>query len=348
VICGHVHRYGGSVAKANTATIVNVSSHDDPFSQANIAWIVIDEDGNVNVSWIKLPSLIEYILKSGDRSQLLNTLKERTYLSDAEARLFIKMYEALGEKLFEKLSELASFKFRYGFSWENVFHMYVNYGVSSPEQLTEEVYRKVLSSTSGIHKVHLMRGYAKIKRESKEEKVYLMRRIPLPPLDKVIIYDTEYVSSVGVLYGFLDLSTGELKQFWFNEKEKAREYLKEKEKSYFFIHWGGSDKKLLKEDLDCDAPTINLLYWVQTSLVAPVASDSLCAIHDVLCGHEEGEWWERSFYNMDGIHKVALCERILENPNDIDSKEKLKEANKADILALSKVVKKLEELNSKP
>ncbi|MEM3478513.1 MAG: hypothetical protein QXV74_00520, partial [Candidatus Bathyarchaeia archaeon] len=57
VICGHVHRCGGKCEKVNNATVANVSSHDDPFSRANIAWIVLDRNGDVEeIKWLKFPS----------------------------------------------------------------------------------------------------------------------------------------------------------------------------------------------------------------------------------------------------------------------------------------------------
>jgi hypothetical protein len=82
-----------------------------------------------------------------------------------------------------------------------------------------------------------MRGYVNIKKELSKGKVYLINQIPLPSHNKVIICDTEYSLKAAVLYGFLDLSTGELKQFWFDEKEKALQYLKDKQ-DYLFVYWG--------------------------------------------------------------------------------------------------------------
>jgi Icc-related predicted phosphoesterase len=344
VICGHVHRCGGRYEKLGKATVVNVSSHDSPFDRANIAWILIDEEGNVDVRLIKLPSLIEQAFKKQSKDQLLETLKKRAFLSETEAILFTDTFERVKDKLFDDLPALANFKFKYGFSWNNIFQFYLR-GIKTPEQLTETVYREMLSSSWGIHKIHLMRGYAKIKRELNKEKINLINRIPLPSQGRVIVYDTEYSGEVGVLYGFLDLDTGELKQFWFDEKEEAYKYLKGKE-NYLFVHWGGSDKKMLKEELNCNAPTLNLLYHVQISLVAPISSATLRDVYDVLCGHKEDDWWKKSFYEIDGLYKLMLCNRILMNPDDNDARKELMDANKADILALRQVMEKLEKLNS--
>jgi len=343
VICGHVHRCGGNSEKLDKVTVVNVSSHDSPFDRANVAWIVIDGEGNTNVNFIKLPSLVEHILKNESEDRLLEALMERAFLTESEAWLFIEMFEKLGEKFLSDLPELANFKFRYGFTWNNVFHLYIH-GVKSPEQLTDDIYKEVLDSAKGLHRIHLMRGYVKVKREMEKGRIYLMHPIPLPPDNKIIVYDTEYSGRVGVLYGFLDLTTGELKQFWFDEKEKACEYLAEKE-DYLFVYWGGSDEKILREELYCDAPALNLLYHVQISLVAPIPSATLRDVHDVLCGHEESDWWKKSFYEIDGFDKFILCNRILANPDDNNARKQLKDANSADILALSKIVTKLRELN---
>jgi hypothetical protein len=146
-----------------------------------------------------------------------------------------------------------------------------------------------------------------------------------------------------VLYGFLDPSTGEIKQFWFDEVENAIKYLRDK-KEYVFVHYGGRDKNILQEELHCDAPTFNLLYFVQTSLVAPIDSASLENVHDALCGHMSGKWWETYFYEMGGLTKLVLCNEILNNPDNLKLRKKLAEANKADIIALHRVMTKIKEL----
>jgi Icc-related predicted phosphoesterase len=338
IICGHVHKCGGRSEKLGKTTIVNVSSHDSPFDRANIGWILIDEEENVHVEFIKLPSPIEQIFKSKSKDEWLKALQKIAFLSEAGAKLFIGIFEKVKDNLFNDLSELANLKFRYGFSWSNVFQLYTH-GIKTPTQFTEVVYKEELNRSWGIHKVHLMRAYAKMKRELEKEKIYLINPIPLPSHNKLIVCDMEY-SNVGVLYGFLDLITNELRQFWFEEKEKAYEYLKGK-KNYVFIHWGGADKKILKEELNYEAPTLNLLYHVQISLIAPISSATLHDVHDVLCGRKRNDWWEKSFYKMDGIDKLVLCNRILRKPDDDDARKELMDANKADILALSYIIEKL-------
>jgi len=341
VICGHVHRCGGKCEKLNETAIVNVSSHDDVFSKANVAWISICGKNKHNIEFTRLPSLFEVTFKKNiDKQNLNETLQRQIGLSLHESELFIRMHKKRKEKFFDDLPELASLKFRYGFSWKNVFDFYEN-GILRADQITEEIYERLLDQTKGIHKLHLKRGYVNIKR-IKENKAYLLHQIPFVN-SKIIAFDTEY-SEKGALYGFLDLSTNEFKQFWFNEIERAQDFLR-KRQNYLFVHWGGADKKLLREELKCNAPTLNLLYFVQTSLVAPIDSSSLENVHDVLCGHKNDEWWEKSFYCIPGILKACLCNRIFMNPNDKEAKEKLKDANKADVLALKEVIEKLKILD---
>lgn len=52
VICGHVHGYGGYIENIGETTVVNVSSHDRPGSEGNIA--IIDYADTVEVKWIKV------------------------------------------------------------------------------------------------------------------------------------------------------------------------------------------------------------------------------------------------------------------------------------------------------
>ena len=103
---------------------------------------------------------------------------------------------------------------------------------------------------------------------------------------------------------------------------------------------------MLQQELGCRAPTINLLYFVQTSLVAPISSANLREVHDALCGALEGDFWKRSFYGIDGLYKLILCNRILGERNNAEAREELADANKADILALQHVIEKIRQLNS--
>lgn len=345
VVCGHVHRCGGKYEKINNATIINVSSHDDPFSRANIAWIVLDQNGEVKeIKWLKLPSLLETILREYDGEERLLHLQKEVGLSENEAALFMEAYHKHGNRLLDDLPELANIKYRYGFSWSNVFRLY-DYGVKAPESITKAIYEKVLEESRGIDKVHLKRAYTKVLREREKGDIYLISPIPIPDNNQIVIFDMEYSTTTGVLYGFLDLESGEFKQFWFDEKPKAQEYLRTK-LNKVFIHWGGSDRSLLQRELNCQASTINLLYFVQTSLVAPISSANLCEVHDALYGKVEDEFWKRSFYEKSGLDKLVLCNRILREPSDAKARKELADANKADILALQHIIEKIRQLKS--
>jgi Icc-related predicted phosphoesterase len=339
VICGHVHNCGGRYDRLNNAVIVNVSSHDDPYSRANVALIVVEHNRNIDVKIDKLPSLIEYLFKRGTTKE---ELVERTHLSDKEAIYFIEVVKKYGPEIYEHLEDLAHIKFRYGLPWDIVFKFYER-GIRRTEDINENVFQDVLTETCGLNRVHLRRARAKFLREMKKGVVGLLTPFPLRESEKVIIFDTEYNLERGILYGFLDPSTGEIKQFWFDEVENAIKYLRDK-KEYTFVHYGGKDKNILQQELHHDATTFNLLYFVQTSLVAPIDSACLESVHDALCGHLSDEWWKTYFYCMDGFTKLILCNQILSNPDNLKLREQLTEANKADINALYRVITKIKEL----
>jgi len=339
VICGHVHSCGGRYERLNNAVVVNVSSHDDPYSRANVVLIVVEPSGNVDVKVDKLPSLIECLLKRGTRKE---ELVEKARLSEKEAAYFIEAAKKYGSEIYGHLEDLAHIKFRYGLPWNIMFKFYMR-GIRRAEDINENVFQDVLTEARGLDRAHLRRARAKFMREMKKGAVGLLTPFPLRKSEKVIIFDTEYNERRGILYGFLDSNTGEVKQFWFDEVKNAIKYLRDK-KEYVFVHYGGKDKNILQEELHCDAPTFNLLYFVQTSLVAPIDSASLENVHDALCGHMSGKWWETYFYEMDGLTKLILCNQILNNPDNRKLRKQLAEANKADILALHGVMTKIKEL----
>jgi Icc-related predicted phosphoesterase len=346
VICGHAESLGGRFEKLQDTLIVNISSPNDIYSKVNISLIDVDEHGHVDIKFYKLPSVVDEIFESGAGEEVLRRLKARLGLSDSEAHLFINMFEKYGRQFLEDLHMMAKLKFRYGFSWDNVFKLYMR-GVVSPEQISDEIVEDVMKDSYGVHKTHLRRAYAKIVREREKGNTYLLTRIPLE--DKIVLIDTEYVPEEGsikpVLYGFLDAITGELKQFWFYETDKLVEYLNSKA-DYLFTYWGGADKKLL-ETLGLRVRFLNLLYQVQISLVAPIETTDLKSVHDALCGHRNEEWWQRNFYDMDGLIKLMLCRRVLRDLNDLEARESLANANKADLLALKCIVDKLRKLPTK-
>ncbi len=345
VVCGHVHRCGGLSERLDNTLVVNVSSHDDIYSRANVAHITLVSDGTANIKIVKLPSPLEQkLLESNDVTSLIKMGFTRD-----EALSFIRAKERYGPRLFEYLESITQIKFKYGLPWKLALKL-CEYGVRDEDDLNDEVFRRLdeyaCSLSSGVYRVNLQRAYVKWLRE-REKKIYLLRSLPISDkIDRMIIFDTEYTPSESVLYGFLDLRTGEVRQFWFDERDKAIEFLN-KRRSYVFVHWGGRDRYILINDLGQDVETFNLLYYVQTSLVAPINSTSLRDVHMALCGRIDDEWWREYFYNMDGFEKLALCNHILRDPGNYELRKKLSEANKADILALKHVVEKLIKLPCK-
>jgi Icc-related predicted phosphoesterase len=339
VVCGHVHSCGGRYERLNNAVIVNVSSHDDAYARANVALIVVEPNGNVDVKVNKLPSLIEYLLERGTTEE---ELSERANLKPSQAAYFIEAAKKYGREMYEHLEGLAHTKFLYGLPWNIVFKFY-ECGIRRAEDINESVFQNLLTETHGLDRVNLQKAYVQFVRKMKKSGVGLLTPFPLHESGKVIVYDAEYNLERGVLYGFLDFNTGEVKQFWFDKVEDAIKYLHDK-KEYTFVHYGGKDKSILQQELHHDLTTFNLLYFVQTSLVAPTDSACLESVHDVLYGHVNDEWWDTYFYGMDGFTKLTLCNQILNNPDDLKLREQLAEANKADLIALYRVITKIKEL----
>lgn len=346
VVCGHVHREGGKyIIHNNGATIVNVSSHDSFIDKANIALITIDQGKVQNVEFFKLPSPLEIVFGKGSLRDAFIFLVEKVGFRPRQADVIIEGYLKFGMEFIRNLDRLANIKYKYGFTWDHIVDFY-SLGVRSDNDLNEEIIKKLLDQPKCKFKQNLRRALTKFLRIRKAEKeIFLLEPLPFSSDAKIIVFDLEYLPDRPVLYGFYDLSNGEIKQFWFDGTEKLREYLKSKS-DYIFVHWGGSDKKYIKE-VDPKINTVNLLYFVQTALVAPTDSSTLESIHDVLCGHKNDNWWEKHFYYADGPLKSMLCNKVLRNPEDAESKSILAEMNKADIIALGRVIKRLFELKVK-
>lgn len=177
-------------------------------------------------------------------------------------------------------------KEKYGLPWNAVFEM-CRMGIKDINQIDENRIKIIESKLKGTDKVNFRRIMPKILKEKIKETCTLY---PLPfNLDKIIVFDTEYVampSNVSpVLVGFWD--SGNVKQFWFYEKGKLLEFFKDK-KDYKLVHYRGVDKKvpenLLEKDFDFEI--IDILNYIQTSLVAQVEDIS---IFDALVGHKSDE-----------------------------------------------------------
>ena len=345
VICGHVHNKGGKYEYLGTIPIVNISSQDNPLSKPNIALITIKTNGHIEIKIDRLDSMIEHYYKKHGLLRISEFLKRNTWLTDNEIKLFISALSRYGQKFLEDLQNLLDIKFNYGFSWNNILWLY-SQGIKSVEKITEDVFRLAEKELKGIYKTHFKKAYRKILQE-RERKIFLLQPLPIGENDHIIVFDTEYYSGMeikGVLYGFLDLNTNNLVQFWFYEREKAIEYLKKLPENTIFIHWGGADRKLLEEELGINVNTFNLLYYVQTNLVAPIESFTLESTLDYFNKNIKDPW--RNYLYIDGIIKSNLCYKILNNPNDEEIKRALLEANKADILALKIVLRNLMKLSS--
>lgn len=73
--------------------------------------------------------------------------------------------------MLDDLPDLANLKERYGFSWNNIFKLY-DYGVKTPESITQEIYEKVFKESYGINKVRLRKAYVKLLREKEKEDIF--------------------------------------------------------------------------------------------------------------------------------------------------------------------------------
>ena len=337
IICGHVHACGGKYTTFDDTIVANVSSHDSVLDRANVALIVLQEEARPQIVFEKIPSLIEQEFERGNL-ELLLCMNDYSTQDIKSFKNYIQKYYP---KIFDDLKYLADIKYKYGLPWSVVFEIYDKHGVNRSGQLSDEIFQNLISNSRGIYRPHIKRAYAKYKRERSQEK-YLLNPLPLK-FDKVILFDVEYDYD-WVLFGFLDLNSDQLKQFWKTSDERAlKEYVcVYSEAGYTFVHWGGRDKNFLKE-ICPSASTFNLLYFTQTNLVVPLLdSNELKDVHDILCGHIEDEWWDKYFYNIYGFDKAVLCRRIINGEENL--KDILAEANKADLFALKNILKKLKEL----
>jgi len=301
----------------------------------------------LGLPWQVILSLYEKGIKE------ISQIQEKTFTDmyqyiPHEKGIFLNFAKTKGTAFFEDLPNLKSIKIQLGLPWQVILLLYEK-GIKEISQIQEKTFTDMYQYIPPLYRMHWKRAYAKFKRERSNE-VYLMNQLPINT-NKVIIFDTEYSpdKGKGVLYGFLDKSEKEIKQFWLNEKPAAFEYVRSKaQQGYVFVHWGGADRKLLREELGINAQTFNLLYFCQTSLVAPVNTFALEEVYDTLNVHNNDEWWNKYFYSMDGLIKASLCNKILEYPNEEEPRKTLSEANKADILALEKILKALQKLPVKP
>jgi len=365
VICGHVHSCGGSSGKLNKALVVNVSSHDDPFSRANIAWIRLKPDGTADVKFEKLPSVVEDVLteKGSARESVIEALINRVGIAKTHAPAFFDCFVEYGKKFLDAIEDLAHLHFRYGFSWSHLTEMF-RQGVIKESDVTEEIISKVAEKFSGIERRNLQQFWRRFK-SMQAESPYLLDEPRFLESSPIMLFDSEYAvaeTNIPVLYGFLNIETGEMKHFWKGEEKRMAAWLKKHlSKNMPILHYGGEDRKLLcnaisetlgpEEMRKVKERFVNLLCFFQTSLVSPkLYSVSLENVFEALCGSRiDNPFWRENFYMIDGIMKNGLCHRIINsNFNDEEAKRKILNANKADLIALKEILARIHNLKVKP
>jgi len=365
VICGHVHSCGGRKERLNKTLVANVSSHDDPFSRANIAWIRLKPNGTVDVKFEKLPSVVEDILteKRSARKSAVEALINKAGVAKTHAPAFFDCFVKYGEKFLDAVEELAHLHFRYGFSWSHLTEMFKQ-GVTKESDVTEEVIGRVAEKFSGIERRNLRQSWRRFK-SMQTESPYLLEEPGFLKSNPIILFDSEYAvaeTNIPVLYGFLNFETGEMKHFWKGEEKQMIAWLKNHlTKNASIVHYGGGDRKMLynaiSETLGSEEAEkikercVNLLCFFQTSLVSPkLYSTNLENVFDALCGSKENDpFWRENFYMISGIMKNGLCHRIINsNFNDEDAKQKILNANKTDLLALKEILTHIRNLRVEP
>ncbi len=340
VICGHVHREGGKyVVYGNGTWIVNVSSHGSFYDRGNVALITIGEDGDVGIEFYKIPSVLELFFQKQPLGGMEEFLIRHFNMCPREARFLVDCYRVFGIDFIRCFSELKNIKYKYGFTWDHIINLYKR-GVREDSDLSEKVINDLLSDSSVKYKNILGSALLKfIRIKTEEETPFLLMPLPFSINSRIIAFDVEYTNNRAVLFGFYDLSNDKIEQFWFYEKEKLKRFIESKQ-DYIFVHWGGCDKKFIKE-MHPSIMTFNLLYFSQHALIAPIECLTLSNVYDALIGHESDVWWQKYFYEPMGIMKATLCRRILENPNDSKLRHELAEMNKADVIALAKIISKM-------
>ena len=365
VICGHVHSCGGRSEGLNKALIVNVSSHDDPFSRANIAWIRLKPEGTADVEFEKLPSLVEDILtdKGFTMESKIEALISRAGIPKTHAPAFFDCYVEYGKKFLDAIEDLAYLHFRYGFSWSHLTEMF-RHGVTKESDVTEEIISKVANKFSGIERRNLQQFWRRFK-SIQAESPYLLDEPVFLESSPIIVFDSEYAvaeTNIPVLYGFLNMETDEARSFWKGEEADMIEWLRKNlSENAVIIHYGGDDRKILynaflevsglREAEKVKGQLYNVLSFFQTSLVSPkLRSVSLENVFDALCGTRiDDPYWRENFYMIDGIIKNGLCHRIVNsNFNDEEAKRRILNANKADLLALKEILTCICNLKVKP
>jgi len=355
-VCGHVHSCGGRSERLNKALILNVSSHDNHFSRAKVAWITLSPDGTIDVKIDKIPSIVEDILTEEELSieSRIESLIGEAGIAKTHAPELLDCFIKYGKKFLDAMEDLAHLHFRYGFSWSHLTEMFRR-GVTKESDVTEEIISKVAEKFSGIERRNLQQFWRRFE-SMRAESPYLLDEPRFLESSQIMLFDSEYAvaeTNIPVLYGFLNTETGEMKHFWKGEEKRMAAWLKKYlSKNLFILHYGGDDRKLLcnailetlgpEEMRKIKERFVNLLCFFQTSLVSPkLRSVSLESVFDALHGNRmEDSFWKENFYMINGMIKNALCHKLLSsNLEDDEVKQKILNANKADLLALKEILK---------
>lgn len=369
-ICGHSHLNGGKVEDFEGIKVVNVASHDGFFDPANIAIIDITSNDKIEITWKRIPSNFELIMKNraSNFEEKREILKEIfRYKSNVDALCDgLKCY---GDAFIDDIHKLIKIK-SIGFSWRHVVEFY-KLGVRKQEDITEEIINKVsVAIKSPISKGVLKRAYLKFIASQKGE---IIVRGDLTPLSypKKVYLDTEYLD-VCVLYGFL--VDNKVKHFVIGEEKEMIEFVKGLiEEDYKFYFYAGSDRKFLIETFkefrnDSDHKTIenqfiNIYYLISTNIGLPINYYGLSNVLEFLYSEKEKIEWSYDIprsgrfsgksilpYDIPGFSKIPLMTntmRAIEKGiplDEIDALDFLKKANKTDLEMLKLVTEKLETL----
>lgn len=372
-ICGHSHLNGGKEEDFEDVRVVNVASHDSLFDPANIAVIDITSHNTIKITWKKIASNFELLMKNREMKfeEKCEKLREMFYYnSDVDALCDGIKY--CGDAFINDIHNCLKLKWNLGFSWRHVVEFY-KIGVRREEDITEEIIDKVSSSIrSGLSKMVLKRAYLKLKASKKGEIIVYGDITPLSYPKKVYL-DTEYLD-VCVLYGFL--VNNELKHFVIGEEREMVEFVKGLiGEDYKFYFYGGSDRKFLIKSFKefhsfintkgIKNLFINLHYLISTHVGLPIKYYGLSNVLEYLYPEKEKIEWSYDIphlvhysgnysgksilpYDIPGFSKIPLMTNTMnaiENGiplNEIAALDFLKKANTTDLEMLKLVTEKLQ------
>lgn len=369
-ICGHSHLNGGKTEDFEGVKVINVASHDGSFDPANIAVIDITNCRRIKVSWARIPSNFELLMKNRELNfeEKREKLKEIVYQNYAVNALCDGV-KCCGDVFIDDLHKLRKIK-ELGFSWRHVVEFY-KIGVRREEDITEDIIDKISNSIKSFYsKTVLKRAYLRLEAAKKGE---IILRGDLTPLSypERVYFDTEYLN-VCVLYGFL--VNNELKHFVIGEEREMIEFVKgliEEDCKFYF--YAGSDRKFLIETFnefhtflsteEIKNQFINVHYLISTHVGLPIKDYGLSNVLEYLYPEKEKIEWSYDIphlvhisgksilpYDIPGFSKIPLMTNTMKAIEkgiplaEIDALDFLKKANTTDLQMLRLVTEKIEEL----